>query len=104
MYIIFALEVVMNFNLDFVDIEGDTVKDRKQIVCRYLKSDFILDLLQALPFSFMTDMEQNYPVYITVLARFTRFSLILPLMNEINLEASTRSSLAVFMSIFRFVI
>jgi hypothetical protein len=28
MYIIFAMEVLINFNLDFVDIEGDTIKDR----------------------------------------------------------------------------
>jgi hypothetical protein len=104
MYITFALEVVINFNLDFVDIEGETIKDRKQVILRYLKGEFLLDVLQALPCSFMTSWEQNYLTYVTVLARFTRFSLILPLMNEINLEASTRSSLAVFMSIFRFTI
>jgi hypothetical protein len=29
MYGIFGAEVLMNFNLDFVDPEGDTIKDRK---------------------------------------------------------------------------
>jgi hypothetical protein len=36
MYCIFAFEVLVNFNLDFVDIEGETIKNRKQIVVRYL--------------------------------------------------------------------
>jgi hypothetical protein len=52
----------------------------------------------------MVNWSQNYTVFVTIFSRFSRLYLILPLLNEINLDASTRSSLAIFMMIFRFIV
>ncbi len=55
--IIFLIDIVKNFNTGFINVNDDTVMDRRTVIVTYLKGWFIIDLISSIPIEHI--VEQN---------------------------------------------
>lgn len=56
---IFMLDIFFNLNFSYYDITGKPVVSRRKIVCKYLKSWFLVDLVSSFPFYLFTDSRRD---------------------------------------------
>jgi hypothetical protein len=54
--IIFAIDILFNFNAAYVDEEFQMIDDRIMIAKEYCKSWFLIDILSILPFDFILEL------------------------------------------------
>ena len=106
LYIVYGFEVLLNFNITYLDNDGNLVQNRKKITSRYLKNGLFLDLLQVIPFTLLidTNLPQNMFAFITIISRFSRLGSFMILINDLSIDADTRSLLSLLMKTFSFAV
>lgn len=48
--VLFAIDIVITFNSQFMNTDFAIVRDRKQIACNYLTGWFTIDVISIIPF------------------------------------------------------
>jgi hypothetical protein len=58
--VIFIVDILMNFRTSIADfITGDEIFEQKTIATRYLKGQFIIDLIGAIPMDLILKISSN---------------------------------------------
>ena len=91
----------MNFNTTYYDKDGDEVKSSKKIAQRYLRTNFLFDLLAAFPFHIFELKE----LQLISLIKLQRIARIKELLRRLNLSYRSKLFLRLlfFIILFPFV-
>jgi hypothetical protein len=82
-YLVFAVDIGINFNMSFFNSDGEEINDRLSIAKNYLANNFIIDLLSTCPFEYFT---KNALLNLFGLLKIIRLSRISQLINKSTLD------------------
>jgi hypothetical protein len=91
--ILFAVDILVNFNSAIVDEEFKIIDDRSVVACTYLKGWFLIDLISIVPFELLTNIliesevtdDESVSPKVNQLVRITRISKLYKLVKILKL-------------------
>lgn len=96
----FFIDIIIIFNSQTIDEDFEIISDRPTIVCTYLRSWFLIDLVAILPFDAIFETGAADLVRYTKIGRITRMLKLMKLIRLMKLQKTKSFSILAYVQDF----
>jgi len=95
---VFFMDIILNLNTTFYDIDGEEIIERKKIIKNYVFGMFSIDLISSLPLESIPSIPTQFRIL--NMLKIIRVGRITTIINKANFAEETKSRLRIYQIVF----